>query len=184
MISLVNFLEFRGLLKGVDGIPCNRCGCSDKRIEIHHIDHDRSNDSYDNFEILCFHCHKSHHSRGRIFSDLTKAKKSASMKGFKHTDETKAKMGASRKGVALSAEHKAKISNANKGHICSAETRAKISAVNKGKTLSNEHRAKMSAAQIGVKHPSVTCPHCGKIGGGNSMKQWHFDKCKHKKEVA
>lgn len=25
-----------------------------------------------------------------------------------------------------------------------------------------------------------TCPHCGKIGKGNGMKRWHFDKCKEK----
>ena len=25
-----------------------------------------------------------------------------------------------------------------------------------------------------------TCPHCGKIGNGNGMKRWHFDRCKEK----
>jgi hypothetical protein len=25
--------------------------------------------------------------------------------------------------------------------------------------------------------PQVTCPHCGKTGGENAMKRWHFDKC-------
>lgn len=29
-----------------------------------------------------------------------------------------------------------------------------------------------------IKH---ICPHCGKVGGGNSMKRWHFDNCKHLK---
>ncbi|NDB60600.1 HNH endonuclease [bacterium] len=35
------------------------------------------------------------------------------------------------------------------------------------------------------KHPSqikIQCPHCGKIGGSNIMKRWHFDKCKSKPE--
>ena len=27
------------------------------------------------------------------------------------------------------------------------------------------------------------CPHCNKEGGGNAMKQWHFDNCKHKKTL-
>lgn len=27
----------------------------------------------------------------------------------------------------------------------------------------------------------VECPHCGKVGGGGSMRQWHFDRCKQKK---
>lgn len=26
----------------------------------------------------------------------------------------------------------------------------------------------------------VTCPHCGKVGGGGSMVQWHFDNCKNR----
>jgi hypothetical protein len=26
----------------------------------------------------------------------------------------------------------------------------------------------------------VTCPHCQKMGGCNTMKRWHFDKCKGK----
>jgi hypothetical protein len=28
--------------------------------------------------------------------------------------------------------------------------------------------------------PKVTCPHCGKVGGRNSMKRYHFDNCKNK----
>lgn len=24
----------------------------------------------------------------------------------------------------------------------------------------------------------IECPHCGKIGGSNNMKRWHFDNCK------
>jgi hypothetical protein len=26
----------------------------------------------------------------------------------------------------------------------------------------------------------VACPHCGKIGGGGSMIQWHFNNCKNR----
>jgi hypothetical protein len=38
---------------------------------------------------------------------------------------------------------------------------------------------KISDNQKGKPHPvkKVTCPHCGKIGSGGAMKQWHFDKC-------
>lgn len=28
--------------------------------------------------------------------------------------------------------------------------------------------------------PVVSCPHCGLIGKGNAMKQWHFNNCKYK----
>lgn len=34
------------------------------------------------------------------------------------------------------------------------------------------------------KHPSQvvrTCPHCGRVGRGGGMSQFHFDKCKEKK---
>ena len=30
------------------------------------------------------------------------------------------------------------------------------------------------------KKVSVTCPHCGKVGGSNLMKRYHFDNCKYK----
>ena len=29
----------------------------------------------------------------------------------------------------------------------------------------------------------VTCPHCGKVGGGGSMVQWHFDNCKNRNDL-
>ena len=35
-------------------------------------------------------------------------------------------------------------------------------------------------------HPSQikkTCPHCGKIGKGGGMTNWHFDNCKKKKDL-
>lgn len=32
---------------------------------------------------------------------------------------------------------------------------------------------------LGLEKPKVTCPHCGKIGGGQAlMNRWHFDNCK------
>ena len=40
-----------------------------------------------------------------------------------------------------------------------------------------------SNGRLGLKQKQVTCPHCGKIGGINTMKQWHFDKCKKKSYV-
>jgi hypothetical protein len=36
------------------------------------------------------------------------------------------------------------------------------------------------------KHPSqikIKCPHCGKVGGSNIMKRWHFDNCKFLKNI-
>jgi len=34
-------------------------------------------------------------------------------------------------------------------------------------------------AQFSKKHQ---CPHCNKIGKGNTMLRWHFDNCKHKEQ--
>lgn len=30
----------------------------------------------------------------------------------------------------------------------------------------------------GIKMPTVTCPHCNKIGDKSNMKRWHFNNCK------
>ena len=40
--------------------------------------------------------------------------------------------------------------------------------VNKGRTN----------PRAGEKLEQMTCPHCGKVGAGGSMKRWHFDNCK------
>jgi hypothetical protein len=41
-----------------------------------------------------------------------------------------------------------------------------------------EQRAKKMEAMRG-KRQLVTCPHCGKEGGGGNMRRYHFDRCKH-----
>ena len=103
---------------------------------------------------------------------------------FGHTEETRAKMSAAKKGKNKgknkSEETRAKISSSmkgkNKGKTASDETRAKMSAAKQN--ISEETRAKISAAKQGIPIPIITCPHCGKSGGINNMKRWHFDNCK------
>lgn len=56
----------------------------------------------------------------------------------------------------------------NKGKSPSEETRQKWSVLRKGKTPPNK----------GKHAPKITCPHCGKTGGVNNMKRYHFDNCK------
>jgi hypothetical protein len=85
----------------------------------------------------------------------------------------------------------------------SAATRQKISAAHKGKILTNSHRQKISDNQKGDKNhnfgkpktdkirskmsakalnrPRIICPHCGKEGATQQLKQWHFDNCKYRK---
>jgi hypothetical protein len=107
---------------------------------------------------------------GRVMSDETKRKMSASAKSRKEregnvfftpaaTDEQRAewnkKSAKSQVGKKLSDDHKAKISaagigrvSANKGKTLSLEWRAKMSASSKGRPKSEEHKAKIKAAHI------------------------------------
>lgn len=47
-----------------------------------------------------------------------------------------------------------------------------------GYKQSEETRLIKSKKMRGYKHPVVSCPHCGDVGGATSMKRWHFDNCK------
>ncbi len=48
------------------GYKCERCG-KKRRLEVHHRDHDKTNDDPANFEILCHACHSSEHKVGYNF---------------------------------------------------------------------------------------------------------------------
>jgi hypothetical protein len=41
-------------------------------------------------------------------------------------------------------------------------------------------RPDVSDKLLGVPKEKITCPHCGKVGGKNTMGRWHFDNCKYK----
>lgn len=84
-----------------------------------------------------------------------------------HSDETKLKMSIARIGKP--------------GTPHSDETKLKLTIGNTGRKLSKESKLKMSIAHKGVKQLVVMCPHCGKSGGCNAMKQWHFENCKRQK---
>jgi hypothetical protein len=49
--------------------------------------------------------------------------------------------------------------------------------------LLNANIKRTEAQKENLRKPKekVTCPHCGKVGGGGSMTQWHFNNCKRKK---
>ena len=59
-----------------------------------------------------------------------------------------------------------------------------------GKPCSEARRQAIKAATKGIKKSTtinmrkprskVKCPHCGKVGGSNTMHRWHFDNCKEK----
>ena len=75
------------------------------------------------------------------------------------------------------------ISISNSTRIVTPESNAKRSAALKGRAkppMTEETKLKISLNKKGKSLQIVTCPHCGKTGGGGAMNQWHFDKCKQK----
>jgi len=46
--------------------------------------------------------------------------------------------------------------------------------------LGPQSNMKMLAEGIHPSQIKIECPHCGKVGGSNIMKRWHFDRCKWK----
>ncbi len=118
-------------------------------------------------------------SVGRVFTEETRAKMSASSKGQKgflgrtHTPEERKRMSERQKGKTIPPETRAKISKANtgagnsfygkthtpetrrriskakKGIPVSPEARINMSLAQKGKVLTPEHRAKISASKKG-----------------------------------
>ena len=75
---------------------CEKCK-TDKKICVHHKDHNPWNENRDNLQILCMSCHMKYHASNR-------------------TDETKKKMSEAQKGrkVFFSKEHRKKLSEAKK----------------------------------------------------------------------
>ena len=67
-----------------------------------------------------------------------------------------------------------------KGVKLSEETKQKISLAKIGSKQSVESIEKARLKKLGKKQPIVSCPHCNKIGGSQTMPRWHFDKCKFK----
>lgn len=105
--------------------------------------------------------------------DLTKAANEAK-RGVHETEESKIKKSVAQRdrwNTASSEErlNHGKISNKN------------VSAAGRARSISALNAAFSPARQPGVKKPTATCPHCGKIGGAPVMKRYHFDNCKEKK---
>jgi len=107
------------------------------------------------------------------------------MTGRTHSDETKKKIGEKSKGRIFSEEYKQNMSELTKGENNgmfgknhSEDSKKMMSLGHTGKKLSDETKAKIGKAFRGISLSIVKCPHCGKTGGGGSMKRWHFDNCK------
>jgi hypothetical protein len=97
-------------------------------------------------------------NRGKKASEETRKKQSLAKlgkKGYLHTPEAKEKIGAAKRG----SNHPSY-----------------------GKPLTDEHKQKLRDAFVGKKKSLVTCPHCGKEGGGGAMIRHHYNNCKQKEE--
>lgn len=50
-----------------------------------------------------------------------------------------------------------------------------------GRNIPEEVKEKIKATLTGKKYEKLKCPYCGKVGGLNVIKRWHFDNCKKNK---
>ena len=92
--------------------------------------------------------------------------------GKKHTETSRKKIKEARSKQIFTDETRKKMSKSLKGRKITWETNA----------TTVEANLKRSQSLKGRPKPIIECPHCGKIGGASSMKQWHFDNCKGKLE--
>lgn len=139
-------------------------------------------------------------------SEETKAKVSASKKGFKHTPETEAKVTQNlivfgvptrfkkgftpwNKGIPSAPHVIEAVRKANTGRVHSEEEKQKRAKSLIGHAVSDYTRERMrilglrsAAFNKGRIHTKVECPHCQKIGGITGMARWHFENCKEKEE--
>lgn len=95
--------------------------------------------------------------------------------GFKHSIEARAKIseaGRNKTPEQREAQSKRQTGMKHKTHSNLGKEHKKFSA---------ESKARISKAvtlsKTGKTQRIVTCPHCFKEGGINTMKQWHFDRC-------
>lgn len=118
------------------------------------------------------------------------------LKKRKHTEVTKRKISennwqkkntGSRTGIRWSEEQRFKMeeywnnnSSPMKGKKHTEESKQSNREKHLGKKMSEETKVKMSLLKKGKSMERHVCPYCGKEGGGNAMKQWHFENCKNK----
>jgi hypothetical protein len=127
-----------------------------------------------------------------VDNDIVKSKEWANLKpengldgclpGVKRSEESKAKQSANTKGKPkkpMSEEGKANMRKPKSEEHKANMRKPKSEEHKANMRKSEETKAKMSATQKGIPKPQVTCPHCGKTGGENVMKRWHFNNCNH-----
>jgi len=60
-----NFQQYRKQLKQCKTFDCTICLNTFfvNKLNVHHIDHNRDNDSMNNFQVMCTYCHRDHHNK-------------------------------------------------------------------------------------------------------------------------
>ena len=86
------------------------------------------------------------------------------------SEETKANM---RKSEETKAKQSANMTGKKRGQYKKRKTQKPRSDKGKPRSKLRSDKGKLRKPQ-----PQITCPHCGKTGGGSMMKRWHFDRCK------
>ena len=91
----------------------------------------------------------------------------------------------------MSDETRQRLSESKKGSVPWNKGMKGIAHLNPGnrKPKDVEYRRKISETlkgqRKGIPQKKLTCPHCGKEGGANGMKRWHYDNCKEQaKEIS
>lgn len=93
------------------------------------------------------------------------------MLGKKHTPETKSKQ-----GHIKSDEELLQLSSRMVGNDFNPKLKVKGSEHPAfGKPKTQTHKEKLSECNLGIKHKTIVCIHCGKIGGERAIKRWHKD---------
>ena len=92
--------------------------------------------------------------------------------GSRHSEETKLKISLAHKGRKRSKEHCENTRLSQLGKTLSPDHRKKLGDATRGRSISYTLTEKQLAPK-----PSITCPHCGKIGGKGAMNRWHFNNC-------
>lgn len=66
----------------------------------------------------------------------------------------------------------------HRGHKHSEETKQKMSESQRKVKLPLDHGNRVSMGSTGHKKATVTCSHCGLVGGRGNLLRYHFDNCK------
>jgi hypothetical protein len=98
--------------------------------------------------------------------------------GYIATPEINYLKGKAFRGKKQSLDHSKKRADANRGKVRSEETCKLISKNLVNREVKDETREKRRKAMTGLRYEKTSCPHCGIVGGGGSMKRYHLDNCK------